>query len=192
MLHWIGALLIIVSCAAIGFSMAAAHRKEETALRDLLQALEYMASDLQFRLTPLPELCRKAAASPKNAVGKVLKTLSAELEHQICPDVSSCMHAALFRCSDIKKCATAIDNPLKLFGGTLVAAMLSVTAGGAMYLALGKYMGISSALTVASVGMTALVFVILAVKFGAVKESDLTLLPAGDKLCMILKKTKLI
>lgn len=92
----------------------------------------------------------------------------------------------------IKKCATAIDNPLKLFGGTLVAAMLSVTAGGAMYLALGKYMGISSALTVASVGMTALVFVILAVKFGAVKESDLALLPAGDKLCMILKKTKLI
>ena len=116
MLHWIGALLIIVSCAAIGFSMAAAHRKEETALRDLLQALEYMASDLQFRLTPLPELCRKAAASPKNAVGKVLKTLSAELEHQICPDVSSCMHAALFRCSDIP---ASLRNAFELLGNSL-------------------------------------------------------------------------
>ena len=92
----------------------------------------------------------------------------------------------------IKKCAAEVDAPLKLYGGALAAAVLSVATGGATYYAFNKYFGDSSALTLAAVGITALVFALLAVKFGAVKESDLALLPAGDKICVILKKTKLI
>lgn len=92
----------------------------------------------------------------------------------------------------IKKSASDVEAPIKLFGGTLAAAVISVAVGGVAYVAFVKYIGSSSALTVAAMGITALLFAILALKFGAVKESDLSLLPAGDKMCIILKKTKLI
>ena len=57
----IGAALIIAGCDGVGFSMAAAHRREESALRQLIGALDYMGCELQYHLTPLPELCRSAA-----------------------------------------------------------------------------------------------------------------------------------
>ena len=116
MLHWIGALMITFACTAVGFSMAAAHRREEDALRSLLQILEYLYSDLQFRLTPLPELCRRAADSRNHSVGQVFKTLSDELEHQICPDASSCMHAALLRCRSIP---SSLQKAFELLGASL-------------------------------------------------------------------------
>lgn len=100
MLHWFGALLIITGCTAIGFGMAAAHRREEALLHQLLQALDQMQAELRFRLTPLPELCRKTANSQKNRIGQFFGKLYTELHHQICPEVSSCMHAVLATCAD--------------------------------------------------------------------------------------------
>ena len=93
--------------------------------------------------------------------------------------------------SYIKKCAAEVDRPIKLFGGALAAAVISVSAGGGSYLVLCKYIGCSSSITIASVGITALLFFILALKLDAVKESDISLIPSGEKIYMILKKTKL-
>ena len=59
-IKWIGAILVIVGCGGVGFSMAAAYRRQETALRELMGTLDFMSWELQFRLTPLPELCRRA------------------------------------------------------------------------------------------------------------------------------------
>lgn len=96
-LKLVGAVLIIGGCAGVGFSMAAAHRREEAALRQLIGALDYMGCELQYHLTPLPELCRKAAGECTGAVKQVLLQLSAELEGQIAPDATSCMNAAIAR-----------------------------------------------------------------------------------------------
>ena len=101
----IGAILIIVGCSCVGFSMAAAHRKEEKALRQLIRALDYMGCELQYRLTPLPELCRCAASESGGTVSQVLLNLAAELETQVAPDAPSCMNAALIRTPLLPKVA---------------------------------------------------------------------------------------
>lgn len=91
----IGAILIILSCGGFGLCLAYSHRKEEAALRQLVSALDYMECELQFRLTPLPDLCRQAGNESKGAVRNVLLKLAGELEAQVAPDVASCMRSAL-------------------------------------------------------------------------------------------------
>ena len=92
-----GAVLIIGGCGGVGFSMAAAHRREERSLRQLIGALDYMGCELQYHLTPLPDLCRSAAAEAGGCVSQVLLALASELENQIAPDAASCMNAAIAR-----------------------------------------------------------------------------------------------
>lgn len=91
----IGAVLIIGGCGGVGFSMAAAHRREENALRQLIGALDYMGCELQYHLTPLPELCRVASAQSSGYIRQVFLALAAELDSQIAPDAASCMNAAI-------------------------------------------------------------------------------------------------
>lgn len=92
---WIGAIMVIVSCGGFGFSLAAAHRAEEITLRQLIFALDYMECELQYRLTPLPDLCRAAAMEQHGCVREVFLKLSGELDAQVSPDVERCMQAAI-------------------------------------------------------------------------------------------------
>ena len=92
---WIGAMLVIGGCGAVGFSMAANHRKAETGLRQLMDALGYMESELTFRMTPLPDLCRLTGNAQKNLVGRAFIALSQALERQVSPDVSACVQEML-------------------------------------------------------------------------------------------------
>lgn len=108
----VGAALIIAGCGGVGFSMAAAHRREEKALRQLIRALDYMGCELQYRLTPLPELCRCAAAESGGAVSQALVNLASELEAQVAPDAASCMNAALAKTQHLPQ--TARKNLLAL------------------------------------------------------------------------------
>lgn len=102
-LKLIGAILVICGCGGLGFSIAAASKREEAALRQLIGALDFMECELQYHLTPLPELCRQAGRESKGAIHQVLTALAHELECQISPDVQSCMHAALARCLEVPK-----------------------------------------------------------------------------------------
>ena len=92
---WIGAVLIIAGCGGFGFSLAFDHRKEERNLQSILRILDFMASELHFRGTPLPELCRSASTLCKNSPGQVFSRLAQELESRQNPEVSTCMSAAL-------------------------------------------------------------------------------------------------
>lgn len=98
---WIGALLIILSCGGFGIRLASAHRREESALRQLIGALDLMECQLQYRLTPLPELCRQVGQENRGCVQRVLLSLATELDAQIAPEVSSCMTAAIGAVGDI-------------------------------------------------------------------------------------------
>lgn len=111
-----GAVLVVAGCGGFGFLLAANHRREERALRQLLSALDYMSCELQYHLTPLPELCRQASREASGCIGRVLAALSLELEDQISPEVSSCMRSALAKTKDIPGTA---EGCLRLLGSSL-------------------------------------------------------------------------
>lgn len=92
---WIGAVLIIAGCGGFGFSLAAAHRWEEKNLHCVMRILDFMASELHFRSTPLPELCRSASDLCRNSVGQVFSCLADELKRCQSSDVQSCMDNVL-------------------------------------------------------------------------------------------------
>ncbi len=98
---WIGAVLIIGGCGGSGFLMAAGYRHQERLLRQLIRALRYMQWELQYRLTPLPELCRQAGRGCGGALGALLRDLARELDRQRAPDAYSCMAAALGRSREL-------------------------------------------------------------------------------------------
>ncbi len=90
-----GAVCIITGCSGVGFSASQNVRREQNALLELVSALEWMICELSYRMSPLPELCRGAAAHTKGAVSKVFEQLSAELEQQLTPDAAICMRNAI-------------------------------------------------------------------------------------------------
>lgn len=92
---WIGSILIIAGCGSIGFSMASLHRKNERLLRQLIQILHYMQWELQYRITPLPELCKSAALETPMPLRDVFLRLSEELTKQDSTDATSCMTKVL-------------------------------------------------------------------------------------------------
>ena len=97
----LGIILVIVGCGGVGFRMASNYRLEEKSLRQLIGILDYMECELQYRLTSLPELCQQASNEFKGIPGNILFELTAEMESQISPDITCCMHAILGRNKDI-------------------------------------------------------------------------------------------
>ena len=92
---WIGAVLIIAGCGGFGFSLAGNHRAQEKSLRNLIGILDYMACELQFRMTPLPELCTAAGREVRGALASVFADLGQELRKCCNADVSACMESVL-------------------------------------------------------------------------------------------------
>lgn len=70
-------------------------KREEDALRQLIGALDLMGCELQYRMTPLPLLCRFCAAEGKGAVADAFLQLALELERNQTPSVSGCTAIAL-------------------------------------------------------------------------------------------------
>ena len=89
--RWIGAGVVFLTCGSLGFSIAAEYRKEMQTLRNLVTMLDMMECELSYRLTPLPELCRKSVAGITGQVRRVMLAFARELEQQICPDTNTCM-----------------------------------------------------------------------------------------------------
>lgn len=90
-----GAALIIGGCGEFGICLGASVRREVRELEGLLRALDLMENQLQYRLTPLPDLCRMAGKEASGAVGQVFENLARELDRQTAPEVAGCMKAAL-------------------------------------------------------------------------------------------------
>ena len=90
----IGAVLVLCGCGFVGFSTCAAYRREEHQLRQMLSAMDHMVCELQYRVTPLPELCRQASAQREGFVKLLFSNLASELDAQVSPDVQSCLAVA--------------------------------------------------------------------------------------------------
>ena len=113
---WIGAFFVLVSCGGFGFSIAHTYRQRERLLQQLLNTLETMASELEYQLTALPALSRKAAADTSGVLRDVFANLARELDWQSEPDAESCMRNAIDRCHDLPAC---LRRPLRQLGKTL-------------------------------------------------------------------------
>ena len=92
----LGGVVVLLGCGYIGFASAAAINIEAVYLRRLYRALDYMSCELQYRLTPLPELCRKIAAECSGSLKTIFNMFSDELENQIAPDVKTCMFVSIY------------------------------------------------------------------------------------------------
>lgn len=91
----IGASLILAGCGGCGIRIAMLHRREVTALHRLVQVLDGMLCELEYRLTPLPELCRMGAEYASGAVQSFFLMLANEMDSQLSPDVRQCTAAVL-------------------------------------------------------------------------------------------------
>lgn len=112
----IGAFVLVMSCGGVGFQMAAAHVREERILRQLLRILDYMECELQYHLTPLPELCRQAAEQEAGVLRQVFCQLAQELDNQMSPDVGRCMNHVLGRLQNLPAKTRKV---LRLMGASL-------------------------------------------------------------------------
>lgn len=100
-LKLLGAVLIVAACGGFGFYVAAAHKKEVFYLQKLTAIIEFMEWELEYRLTPLPQLCSSIAEKTRFCFSAVFKNLADELTYQISPDVTSCMRNVLIKHKDI-------------------------------------------------------------------------------------------
>lgn len=92
---WIGAVLIIAGCGGFGFSLAAGHRNQERSLQRILRILDFMASELHFHATPLPQLCAGAAKLYDKPEARVFSRLAESLESHESPEVAACLESVL-------------------------------------------------------------------------------------------------
>lgn len=115
-IKWMGAALILLSCGGFGLFLSAAYKRDSGMLAELIGALDYMECELQYRLTPLPELCRQAGAQSRQEMRKIWIGLAEELESQISPDVISCMRTVLLRNKPIPE---RTERNLLLLGNSL-------------------------------------------------------------------------
>lgn len=112
----IGAVLILAGCGGYGIMMAMNHRREVAALHQLVQVMEGMICELEYRLPPLPELCRFGAEQSKGAVRTFFLELARAMDEQISTDVGICTIAALKRTQGLPSQAS---SQLQALGQTL-------------------------------------------------------------------------
>lgn len=81
MLRLIGAALVTLGFAAVGWQAAARLRERAAAISSLLGALELLESEIRYRLTPVPELMKllaQRAAPPARALFEACRDRLAE------------------------------------------------------------------------------------------------------------------
>ena len=98
MLKIFGALIVIAGCGGCGLAIALSHKRESVSMQQLIVALDFMHCELQYRLTPLPRLCRMVSSVTKGQIKCFFTLLATELEQQICPHARTCVGAALSQC----------------------------------------------------------------------------------------------
>ncbi len=111
-----GAILIIVGCGGYGILMAVNHRRETAALHQLTQVMERMICELEYRLTPLPELCRFGAEQTKGSLRDFFLALAKAMDEQVSPDVGVCTITVL---KDMSGLPSQVSAQLQSLGQTL-------------------------------------------------------------------------
>ena len=91
----VGAILVIAGCGSVGFKIAFNYRRDENALEQLVSILDFMHCQLQYRMTPLPSLCRQVATDFRNMPGCIFEELATKMELQTSTNIGQCMTSVL-------------------------------------------------------------------------------------------------
>lgn len=84
------------------------------------------------------------------------------------------------------------ERAIGIFARPLTAAVLSVGLGGVCYRLLVRTIGESASLTLGALALCVVLYPIFGCLCGGIGREDLTLLPAGEKLCRVLSACKLL
>lgn len=95
-LKTIGVILVVIGCSMVGFKMAADYRRKIASYGDLIGILNYMECELNYRLTPLPQLCRLSAEHGKS-LEVLFNHFADEMDAQVSTDTACCMDAAIHK-----------------------------------------------------------------------------------------------
>jgi len=90
-----------VGCGGFGLSMSGYFRKERQLLQSMISMLSFLECQLQYQLTPLPELCRQAGRASGGILEEIFLNFSRELDWQNAPDTDSCMNEAIRRSRNV-------------------------------------------------------------------------------------------
>ena len=96
-LRILGVVLIVAGCGGVGFLMAYYFKRQIRILEQVSQILGNMICELDYRMTPLPQLLRHAAETAGKEMRQFFYELSDLLTKQDAPDASDCMNQIL-RC----------------------------------------------------------------------------------------------
>jgi len=91
----IGSILILLGCGGYGLMLAMNYRKEVAALHQLVKAMDVMICELEYRLPPLPDLCRFAGDKTDGSVSTYFCNLADVLDKLESADVGTCTVSAL-------------------------------------------------------------------------------------------------
>lgn len=95
MMKGLGAILILAGCGSFALSVAVSYRRELRRLGILRQALRQMRWELEYRLTPLPELCRNGGRDCSGVIRTFFWNLARELDAHSEPEVGGCVYRAM-------------------------------------------------------------------------------------------------
>lgn len=98
-LKLVGAVLIFFVCSGFGFYLAEKDRQDVNCLRHLIYSLDYMGNELQYHMTPLPQLMRQTAAQCHHKkLSQIFLLFSHQLEDKYCSDFFVCTNSVIKQC----------------------------------------------------------------------------------------------
>lgn len=109
----LGAALIIVGCGGFGFSLAAGAKQQERNLAEIIRVLHLLEAELQYHLTPLPELFLLASKECSGKLRDIFLAVSKKLSQRTETDAASCTDDVLEDYQDLPK---RIRRHLKCLG----------------------------------------------------------------------------
>lgn len=112
----IGIIFVIAGCGGFGFLTAGSHRHYTKLLQQLMRVLNTMECELQYRMTPLPELCRISSEVCKGKLRTVFLGLADKLDAHTADNVSQCMLQTI---SEIPAFPKSMERILLILGDSL-------------------------------------------------------------------------
>lgn len=102
MIKLLGTAMIVLGSGSAGFGFARAVRVQLRQLNALLAALETMKSEIEYRLTPLPELCAVLAQGDEPATAGFFRACAAQMEADRCLPPQLAIQRAMERAQEMK------------------------------------------------------------------------------------------
>ena len=91
----VGAILVVLSSSAVGFSIVKGQKEEQNSLLQLIRGLEFMACELEFRLPTLLELCVLTASQVSGPIRSFFVLLEEKLRNNASDDVYGCVYSTV-------------------------------------------------------------------------------------------------